>query len=127
LLLLLIPLSTALGLWWLDHAQSIDRILSYIRQTLWSKIIEWPLAGGEPGSYEDVVPSTSMLGRATLTGSFFFVFIVPSVASVVDSFRALDHASSWVFWSVDVVVLVFLLTLWMFYLSGRPKNGAGMA
>lgn len=72
-LLLLIPLSTALGLWWLDHARTIDRIGAYLREHLWPRIIEWPREDDRPQSYEEVVVRTSRFDQGTLIAPFLLI------------------------------------------------------
>jgi len=117
LLLLLIPLSTALELWWLNHAQTIGRIGDYIRIYLWPSIMEWEQKDGKPDSYEEVVTTTSLLDRSTLFIPFFVVFIGPSIASIADTIRAVRNTEAWLFWGADVVVFIFSLLVWINYLQ----------
>lgn len=116
LLLLLIPLSTALGLWWLNHAQTIDRIGEYIREHLWPHIVKWPEADDSPKSFEETVPHTSRIERATLNVPFAFVFIAPSLISIVAvvNLHAVRNAA-WIIWGSDLLIAIFLLANWLIY------------
>jgi hypothetical protein len=122
-LLLLTPLSTALGLWWLDHAQTINRIGSYIRDDLWPSLIEWQLKPDEKGSYEEVVPTTSALDRSTLIVPFAVMFIFPSSASIVAlvAFHAIKGLLVWLAWGAGLSANLFLVYVWIRYLIGVRK------
>lgn len=121
LLLLLIPLSTALGLWWLDHAQTIGRIGNYIRAHLWPHIAEWERHPGEPLSYEDIVPKTSLLDRSTIIIPFFVIFHGPSIASILATVRTV-RGTVWVLWSTDVTIFALAFALWLAYLRRSLPN-----
>jgi hypothetical protein len=121
LLLLLIPLSTALELWWLNHAQTIGRIGDYIRIYLWPSIIAGGRKEGGPNSYEEVVTATSLLDRSTLFIPFFVVFIGPSIASIADTIHAVRDTEAWLFWGADVVVFIFSLWVWIKYLQSTRR------
>jgi hypothetical protein len=118
LLLLLIPLSAAMGLWWLDHARSIDRIGTYIREDLWPRIIGRERRPGNPMSYEDIVQGTrlSIVDRSVLTLPYFVVFFGPSLASIIVSSRSLRNVLSWTLWGIDLALLLFSVALWIVYL-----------
>jgi hypothetical protein len=123
LLLLLIPLSAAMELWWLDHARSIDRIGSYIRVHLWPRIIEWERVPGRPESYEEIVQESrlSIFDRSVLMLPFFVVFIGPSLASIIVSAQSLTEVIAWILWGIDLALFLFALALWIGYLVSASR------
>lgn len=136
ILLLLIPLSTVLGLLWLDHAQTIARIGEYIRNSeLLPHLGERETGSRKPENYEDVVAKTSALDVSTYLVPFFVIFIGPSIASIAATFHAVRGAEQWIFWSVDVLITSHCFSIWVIFLrsTGRrreqasAKEGAGSA
>jgi hypothetical protein len=127
ILLLLIPLSTALGLLWLDHAQTIARIGEYIRnRKLIPHLGEPKTESHEPESYEEVVAKTSALDVSTYLVPFFVIFIGPSIASVAATFHAIRGAEQWTFWSADVLITSYCFSIWVIFLrsTGRRREQA---
>jgi hypothetical protein len=136
ILLLLIPLSTALGLLWLDHAKTIARIGDYIRG---SKLVSHPRAQEKesdwPESYEEVVARTPVLDISTYLVPFFVIFIGPSITSVAVTLHAVRGAEEWVFWSADVLITSYCFSIWVVFLRSTrtrrvrasPDEGANSA
>jgi hypothetical protein len=116
ILLLLVPLSTALGLLWLDHARAIARIGDYLRRYLWPRLVEWERISGVPDSYEDVNVVVSLIERSAYVVPFFVIFIGPSVAASAISVNSIEGAAWWPIWGLDVAVAVFSLTMWLYFL-----------
>jgi hypothetical protein len=121
ILLLLPPLSSALGLLWLDHAQTIARIGDYIRSELFPHLVEWNRYPGDPESYEEVVRKTSALDVATYLVPCFIIFIGPSIASAAATVHAVNGIEEWTFWGADVLITFYCFSIWMMFLHVRAS------
>jgi hypothetical protein len=119
ILLLLTPLSSALGLLWLDHAQTIARIGDYVRSNLVPHLVEWERRPGNPESYEEVAHRTSPLDATTYFMPFFVIFIAPSIASAAATVHAVNGIEEWAFWGADVLISFYCFSIWVICLRVR--------
>ena len=112
LALVLAPLATATGLFWLDHAKAIFQIGAYIRGSLWPELEK---AVGELPSYEKqaVAAKNLALARSVLLTPFLFIFFVPSVAGIIGVFTV--SKSTWMVAAAvaDSVIVLGFFIVWL--------------
>lgn len=119
-LLILPPLSSALGLLYIDHARNISRLGWYVRERLWTSLRQASSDTKIP-TYEDEVASYERraLTRIGFGLPFFFMFWGPPIFGLAFTFSSLGDVWTIVLWVVGLLMLCDLVISWSAFII-RP-------